>query len=142
MLRFRQRPASFLARLAALPLVWVLAALQPALVAQQEPGLKTTAPRLIHKVEPEYSPEAREAGLEGTVVLSVEVGTDGKAHDIRVRRSLGMGLDEKAVETVRAWKFEPGTRDGKPVAVQATIEMNFRLSGLPADRSKKDDKQE
>jgi TonB family protein len=142
MLRFRQRPASFRAGLAALLLVWVLPALQPALVAQQKSGLNTTAPRLIHKVEPEYSPEAREAGLEGTVVLGVEVRTDGKAHDIRVQRRLGMGLDEKAVETVRLWKFEPGTRDGKPVAVPATIEMNFRLSGLPADRPKKDDQQE
>jgi TonB family protein len=112
------------------------------LAAQQPSGLKTTAPRLIHKVEPEYSEEAREAGLEGTVVLGIEVGADGQAHDIRVLRTLGKGLDEKAVETVRLWKFEPGTRDGKPVAVQATIEINFRLSGLPADRPKKDDKQD
>jgi TonB family protein len=87
-------------------------------------------------VEPEYTPEALEAGLEGTVVLSVEVGADGAARLSRVLRRLGMGLDDKAVEAVQLWKFEPGTRDGKPVAVTATIEINFRPPGLPADRGK------
>lgn len=130
------RRAGFSVGFATLLLV-VLPVLQPSLGAQQESG-KTIAPKLIHKVEPEYSQEARDAGLEGTVVLGVEVGTDGLAHGIRVLRRLGMGLDEKAVETVRSWKFEPGTRDGKPVAVSAAIEMNFRLSGLPADRPKKE----
>jgi TonB family protein len=129
--------AGYFEGLATLLLAWVLPVMQPSLVAQQESG-KTIAPRLIHKVEPEYSQEARDAGLEGAVVLGVEVGTDGLAHDIRVLRRLGMGLDEKAVATVRSWKFEPGTRDGKPVAVPATIEMNFRLSGLPADRPKRE----
>jgi TonB family protein len=126
--------------LTALLLVLVVPGVQSALRAQQESEPKTTAPRLIHKVEPEYTAEAREAGLEGTVVLGVEVGTDGTAHDIRVTRSLGMGLDEKGVEAVRLWKFEPATRDGKPVAVKATIEINFRPPGLPADRGKDADK--
>jgi TonB family protein len=87
-------------------------------------------------VEPEYTDEALKAGREGTVVLSVEVGIDGAAHDIRVLRSLGMGLDDKAVEAVQLWEFEPGTRDGQPVAIAATIEVNFRPPGLPADRGK------
>jgi TonB family protein len=97
------------------------------IAAQQSPEPKTTAPRLIQKVEPEYSKEAQDARLEGTVVVSVEVGTDGKAHEGRIEKSLGMGLDEKALEAVQLWTFEPGTRNGEPVAVRATIQMNFRL---------------
>jgi TonB family protein len=104
-----------------------LISFSPRIAAQQSLEQKTTAPRLIHKVDPEYTQEARDAGLEGTVVVSVEVGTDGKAHEGRIERSLGMGLDEKALEAVKAWTFEPGTRDGEAVAVRATIEMNFRL---------------
>lgn len=97
------------------------------IAAQQSPEPKTTAPRLIQKVEPEYSKEAQDARLEGTVVVSVEVGTDGKAHEGRIEKSLGMGLDEKALEAVKLWTFEPGTRNGEPVAVRATIQMSFRL---------------
>jgi len=135
MLRSRQRPTGFEPVFVAL-LALVLPALQPTLAAQQQSEGRPSPPRLIHKVEPEYTPEALEAGLAGTVVLGIEVGADGAARDIRVMRSLGMGLDEKAVETVRLWKFEPATRDGKPVAVKATIEMNFRPPGLPAQRRK------
>lgn len=136
MLRSGQRTTAFVAALTALLLSLVVPGLQPTLVAQTKSEQETLMPRLIHKVEPEYTPEALEAGLEGAVVLRIEVGTDGAAHDIRVARSLGMGLDEKAVEAVRLWKFESATRDGKPVAVPATIEINFRLPGLPADRGK------
>ena len=55
------------------------------------------------------------------------VGTDGRAHDIRVSRSLGLGLDEKAIESVKTWKFEPGKKDGVPVAVQISVEVAFHL---------------
>jgi TonB family protein len=113
--------------LLALAVLMALGSFHLSVAAQQASEAKATPPRLIHKVEPEYTPEAREAGLEGTVVVSVEVGTDGKAHDSRVTRSLGLGLDEKAIEAVELWTFEPGTRDGEPVAVRATIELNYRL---------------
>ena len=136
MQRSRRRPAGFQTVFVVLLLVCVLAALPSSLAAQQKSEDRPNAPRLIHKAEPEYTQQALEAGLEGTVVLGVEVGADGSAHDIRVMRRLGAGLDEKAVECVRLWKFDPATRDGKPVAVKATIEMNFRLPGLPADRPK------
>ena len=86
-----------------------------------------TPPRLKHDSEPEYSEEARSAGLEGTCVLQVIVGTDGKPHDIKVARSLGMGLDEKAIEAVRTWRFEPARKDGKPVLVMITAQVNFLL---------------
>jgi len=55
------------------------------------------------------------------------IGPDGKPRDVRVQRSLGMGLDEKAIEAVRSWKFEPAKKDGQPVAVQVNVEVNFRL---------------
>lgn len=90
-------------------------------------GGGVTAPALIYKVEPEYSEEARKAKYQGTVVLYVEVEPSGRAGNMRVLHSLGLGLDEKAIEAVRKWKFRPGSKDGKPVTVVATVEVNFRL---------------
>jgi periplasmic protein TonB len=90
-------------------------------------GGGVTAPALIYKVEPEYSEEARKAKYQGTVLLYVQVDPSGKATNIRVLHSLGLGLDEKAMEAVKKWKFRPGQRDGKPVTVEAQIEVNFRL---------------
>jgi protein TonB len=90
-------------------------------------GGGVTPPELVHKKEPEYSEEARKAKYQGTVLLYIEVGPDGKAHNIKVQRSLGLGLDDKAIEAVRQWVFRPGKKDGKPVTVAATIEVNFRL---------------
>jgi TonB family protein len=82
---------------------------------------------VIHKVEPEYSEEARQRKFQGTVILFIVVDAEGKPRDLRVIRPLGLGLDQKAIEAVEKWKFKPGMKDGKPVAVQATIEVNFRL---------------
>jgi TonB family protein len=90
-------------------------------------GGGVSAPVLIHKTEPEYTEEARAAKYQGTVLLYVEIDRDGNATNIKVQRSLGLGLDEKAVEAVKQWKFKPGYKDGTPVTVQATIEVNFRL---------------
>jgi len=88
---------------------------------------KMTAPTLIHKVEPEYTEEARTARVEGAVLLYAEIAPDGAAKNIRVRHSLGFGLDEKAIECVKQWRFRPAERDGKPVTAASTIEVNFRL---------------
>lgn len=90
-------------------------------------GGGVSAPVLVYKKEPEYSEEARKAKYQGTVTLYVEVDTSGKATNIRVLHSLGLGLDEKAIEAVKQWKFRPGMKDGKPVPVAASIEVNFRL---------------
>jgi len=90
-------------------------------------GNGVTAPIVLYKKEPEYSEEARKAKYQGTVVLYIEVDPSGRAVNPRVVRSLGLGLDEKALEAVRQWKFKPGYKDGKPVTVAATIEVNFRL---------------
>jgi protein TonB len=86
-----------------------------------------SAPSLLFKVEPEYSKEARKAKYQGTVLLYLEVDPNGRAQNVRVARSLGLGLDEKAIEAVRKWKFRPGYKDGRAVTVGATIEVNFRL---------------
>ena len=90
-------------------------------------GGGVTAPVVLLKVDPEYSEEARKAKYQGTVLLYIEVNSDGRASNIRVVRSLGLGLDEKAIEAVKKWKFSPGKKDGKPVLVAATVEVNFRL---------------
>jgi len=65
------------------------------------------------------------------VLVAVEVGADGVPNNVRVLRSLGLGLDEKAVEAVKQWRFKPGMKDGKPVPVAATIEVSFRLLDKP-----------
>jgi protein TonB len=90
-------------------------------------GGGVTAPRAIFAPDPEYSEEARKAKFQGTVILTCIVGPDGRPHQIRIARSLGMGLDEKALEAVRVWRFDPALRDGHPVAVEVSIEVNFRL---------------
>jgi TonB family protein len=90
-------------------------------------GGGVSAPTVIFQVEPEYSEEARKAKFQGTVLLSLVVDETGKAVNIRVSRPLGLGLDQKAIEAVEKWKFKPGTKDGKPVPVQASVEVNFRL---------------
>ena len=90
-------------------------------------GGGVTAPALIYKVEPEYSEEARKAKYQGVVVLYVEVDPSGRAENLRVVHSMGLGLDEKAMDAVRKWKFRPGYKDGKPVTVAAIVEVNFRL---------------
>ena len=90
-------------------------------------GNGVTAPKLLHKVEPSYTEDARAAKYQGTCVLWLIVGPDGKPRDVKVARSLGMGLDQKAIDAVRQWKFEPAMKDGQPVAVQINVEVNFRL---------------
>lgn len=90
-------------------------------------GGGVSAPRVLSNPDPEYSEEARKAKYQGTVVLWVVVGPDGRTHEIRVQRSLGMGLDEKAIQAVRQWRFDPARKDGQPVAVQINVEVNFRL---------------
>jgi protein TonB len=90
-------------------------------------GGGVTAPRVIFAPDPEFSEEARKAKFQGTVVLYLVVGIDGRAHEVRIIRSLGMGLDEKALEAIGQWKFEPGRKDGNPVAVLVNVEVSFRL---------------
>jgi TonB family protein len=86
-----------------------------------------TAPVLLVKTEPAYSEEARKGKVQGTVILLVEIDSSGRPRNIRVRRPLGFGLEERAVEAVGRWRFRPAYRNGKPVPCSAEVEVNFRL---------------
>jgi TonB family protein len=86
-----------------------------------------SAPIPIYKPEPTYSEEARKAKYQGTVVLWIVVDAQGNVIDPKVVRPLGLGLDEKALEGVRTWKFKPALRNGVPVPVRVIVEVSFRL---------------
>jgi len=86
-----------------------------------------TVPQVIYNPEPSFSDQARKAKQQGEVVLLLVVGKDGRPYNIRVGQSLGMGLDEKAVEAVARWRFRPATLNGQPVATQIAVEVDFHL---------------
>ena len=86
-----------------------------------------TVPELIYHPEPNFSDEARRSKTQGIVTLLLVVGKDGRPYDIRVGQSVGMGLDEKAIEAVQRWRFHPASLNGQPVATQIEVEVNFRL---------------
>jgi TonB family protein len=86
-----------------------------------------TIPQIIYNPEPSFSDEARKAKQQGMVELIVVVGRDGHTYDIQVARSLGMGLDEKAIDAVTQWRFKPATLNGQPVASRIAVEVDFHL---------------
>ena len=90
-------------------------------------GGAVSPPKLLVKREPAYAEEARLARLQGTVVLYIEVGADGLAHNVQITQGLGLGLDDRAAAAVKQWRFQPGMKDGVAVPVAATVEVNFRL---------------
>ncbi len=122
----------------------LLAAQVPVLGLPQQPSTKSdkppakqargksegtiSGPRLIFSPDPQYTAEARRAHAQGTIVLTLVVGTDGRPQDIKVIRPIGYGLDEETIKTVRTWRFEPARRNGKPVQIRIdTLEIDFRL---------------
>jgi TonB family protein len=90
-------------------------------------GAGVSPPRPIFQPEPEFSEEARKAKYQGTCTVELIVGIDGHPSDIHIASSLGMGLDEKAIEAVKNWRFEPALKDGHPVPVRIQIEVDFHL---------------
>jgi bla regulator protein blaR1 len=90
-------------------------------------GGDVSAPKLVYAPDPEFTEKARRAKYQGVCVISTVVDAQGNPTQVQVVRRLGMGLDKKAVEAVKQYKFEPGTRLGKPVAVEVKIEVNFRI---------------
>jgi periplasmic protein TonB len=90
-------------------------------------GGGVSAPRPIYDPDPEYSDEARKAKFQGSCVLVAIIGPDGRPRDLHVARSLGMGLDQKAVDAVWKWRFVPAMKDNRPISVQISIEVVFHL---------------
>jgi TonB family protein len=84
-------------------------------------------PVLIFKMEAEYPEEARKAKYQGTVLLDVEIDDSGQVKNLRVARSLGLGLDQKAIDSVKHWRFKPAMKNGMPVGIEVQVEVNFRL---------------
>jgi TonB family protein len=86
-----------------------------------------SAPRPVATPDPEYTEEARRAKFQGTCVLGLIVDAEGQPKDIRIARSVGLGLDQKAIDAVRQWRFQPAMKDGRAVAVQISVEVSFKL---------------
>jgi TonB family protein len=86
-----------------------------------------TAPRAIYAPPAEFSEQARRAKYQGVATLRAVVSSAGTVADVSVIGGAGMGLDEKALEAVRRWKFKPATKDGKPVAVEVAVQVSFTL---------------
>ncbi|MDQ6699134.1 MAG: energy transducer TonB, partial [Acidobacteriota bacterium] len=84
-------------------------------------------PKVLQKTDPAYTDAATKAKIQGTVLLDLEISPEGFAQNVQVARRLDPGLDENAVFSVRQWRFQPGMKDGEPVTVAATIEINFHL---------------
>ena len=108
---------------------WVL--VSAAAQAQEvfQPGNGVSLPTVVSEVKPDYTPEAKAAHIQGTVRLGAVVLADGTVGNVTVTRSLDttFGLDQEAVKAAKKWKFKPGTKDGKPVAVRVQIELTFTL---------------
>jgi len=90
-------------------------------------GGGVSEPRLLSQTQPEYSDDARKARIQGTVELLVIVNPDGTVKFDTVRQSLGYGLDQRAIDAVKKWKFVPGKKDGKAVATYVSVLVNFSL---------------
>ena len=103
------------------------AAHAPQVADGNDPGV--TLPKVISEVKAQYTPEAMQAAIEGTVIMTAVVRTDGTPADIEITTSLDSkyGLDKQAVAALSQWRFEPGLKGGKPVPVRVTVEMRFRL---------------
>ena len=118
-------------------LIALVVVTSPVAARQEVVGNGVTAPRVVKSVPPRYTPEAMRARIEGVVVLGAVVQQDGTVGEIAIVRSLDSmyGLDEQAIAALKQWKFEPGTKQGKAVAVRVNVELAFNL------RSRDDAKQ-
>jgi|CZKR01.1.fsa_nt_gi protein TonB len=89
------------------------------------PGV--TAPKPVYHPDPEYTDRARKKKIRGPVVVSIVVTDEGKVRDAQIASGLDKDLDKQALKAVSAWRFEPATKDGKPVAVRIKVEVDYRL---------------
>ena len=91
------------------------------------PGAGITAPAIVREVKPDYTEEGRRRRIEGDVVVEIVVKSDGSVGNVKLLQGLGAGLDERAVEAVRQWRFSPARRYGTPVDVIVEVAMEFKL---------------
>jgi periplasmic protein TonB len=91
------------------------------------PGSGVSPPSLLREVKPDYTEEARRRGVEGDVVMEIVVRRDGSVGEVRLLQGLGHGLDARAVQAVRDWRFSPGKRRGVPVDVLVEVAMEFKI---------------
>ncbi len=96
-------------------------------------GKGVIAPKILRKVDPEYSKEAELERVQGTALYRIVVDKSGEPRDIELLSPIGYGLDEKGTEAIQKWVFAPGTKDGMPVSILATVEINFRFPGQSFD---------
>ena len=90
-------------------------------------GGDVAPPILAHKTEPKYTRKARSEKTQGTVLLNIVIGRNGRPQLVNVERSLTPDLDQQAIRAVYSWRFRPATKAGKPLSVRANVEVNFRL---------------
>lgn len=98
---------------------------EPVLMLGKDPDI--TAPVQVHTPEPPYTEVARQAKFQGTLVLSIVIDEHGDVREVIIRKPLGLGLDENAVQTVSGWKFKPALRSGAPIDLRVMVEVTFRL---------------
>ena len=94
---------------------------------EPSPAPPFSRPKLLLTVNPAFSNEARSAKYQGSLIVSVYVGTDGRIHRPSIARKLGLGLDENALNVLPLWRFEPARKLDKPFALQQSVEINFHL---------------
>lgn len=90
-------------------------------------GDGVSPPVKIYSFQPRYTEEARQARIQGTVILQAVIDAEGNVTDVQVLKGLPLGLDESAIETVAQWRYQPATQNGKPVAVYLNLLVNFTL---------------
>jgi TonB family protein len=90
------------------------------------PGSCLVRPRPVSTPDPKFTDQARRKRTQGSVLVKFTVGPDGKVVEVKLARGLEPSLDQSTIETVRRWRFEPATFEGKPVAVRLYAQVNFR----------------
>jgi TonB family protein len=94
-------------------------------------GGGVTSPKLVYKVDPQFSEQARKEKFSGIVLINLIVDTNGLPQNVHVLRGVGMGLDEKALEAVKQYIFQPAMENGKPVPVELNVEVNYQIIPQP-----------
>lgn len=119
--------ASMLIAAIAFPVAAARDSNQPPAAAPLPLSAVKVAPKLTYKVEPEYTKEAARKKIQGMVLLSITVDTDGIAKDINIIKGIDAGIDRNAVAAVAQWRFQPASQGNVPVPVRAHVEIKFRL---------------